>query len=55
MLPPSGRPWADRSLQVPGMVHPDGVVDRAFRAIGWYWGGRWTSLKDYQHLSLRNR
>lgn len=55
VLPPSGRPWANRSLRVPGMVHPDGVVDRAFRAIGWYWGGRWTSLKDYQHLSLRNR
>ena len=24
---------------------------RAFRAIGWTWGGDWRSLKDYMHFS----
>jgi hypothetical protein len=30
-------------------------VVRAFAAIGWEWGGDWTSLKDYQHFSLSGR
>lgn len=53
--PPAGAPWADRSHRVPGMVHFDGPVVRAFAFIGWRWGGRWTSVKDYQHLSLSGR
>ena len=24
---------------------------RAFRSIGWTWGGVWRSLKDYMHFS----
>ncbi|MBX3313594.1 MAG: M15 family metallopeptidase [Actinobacteria bacterium] len=55
VLPPSGVIWADRSLRVPGMIHAGGAVDDAFAEIGWYWGGRWSSVKDYQHLSYRNR
>jgi hypothetical protein len=33
-----------------GMVVRGGVVDRAFAAQGWKWGGRW-SRPDYQHFS----
>lgn len=53
--PPNGEPWADRSLRVPGMVHRNGVVRASFLAIGWSWGGDWTSAKDYQHFSLSGR
>ena len=28
---------------------------RAFAAIGWPWGGAWSSLKDYQHFSQNGR
>ena len=28
-----------------------GIVVRAFRGIGWGWGGAWFGAKDYQHLS----
>lgn len=55
VLPEGGRIWADRSLRVPGMVHANGVVVRAFGDIGWSWGGTWRSPKDYQHLSLTGR
>ena len=49
--PSNGAEYADRSLQRPGMIHAgDGVV-RAFRSVGWGWGGNWTSPKDYQHFS----
>jgi hypothetical protein len=32
------------------MVVPGDVVIRAFAAIGWSWGGSW-STPDYQHFS----
>nr|WP_232234562.1 M15 family metallopeptidase [Actinoplanes sp. N902-109] len=37
-----------------GMVHAAGAV-RAFTANGFYWGGRWRSLKDYMHFSPSNK
>jgi hypothetical protein len=51
VLPPRGKAFLDRTLDEPGMVHAGDEVVRAFRAIGWKWGGAWRSLKDYQHFS----
>jgi hypothetical protein len=48
--PPAGRRYLDRSRAGRGMVVPGNVVIRAFAAIGWSWGGRW-STPDYQHFS----
>jgi hypothetical protein len=28
---------------------------RAFDAVGWGWGGRWTGDVDYQHFSATGR
>ena len=53
--PPGGRPYVDRSLWKPGMIHRGDAVVRAFAAIGWEWGGDWRSLKDYQHFSATGR
>ena len=33
------------------MAVPGGTLVRAFAAVGWRWGGRWTSTPDYQHFS----
>ena len=55
VLPPAGKPYADRDVKVPGMIHRKGVVRSAFAAIGWEWGGDWVNTKDYQHLSLTGR
>jgi hypothetical protein len=49
--PRRGRPYADRSDVRPGMVIAHDAVWRAFHAIGWEWGGQWSSAKDYQHFS----
>jgi len=49
--PPAGRRYLDRSRARPGMVVSGDVVVRAFAAVGWSWGGHWTSSKDYQHFS----
>ena len=42
--------YLDRSRLRKGMVTP--AVVRAFRSIGWGWGGDWTGrTKDYMHFS----
>jgi hypothetical protein len=47
---PASRPYFDRSRHRKGMV--GGRVVRAFRSIGWGWGGAWTgNTKDYMHFS----
>ena len=48
--PPEGRAYADRHVR-PGLVVEGGPAVRAFESIGWKWGGKWRSLKDYQHFS----
>jgi hypothetical protein len=48
-------PYVDRLPRRPGMAYEGGVLVRAFDAIGWGWGGRWTSVKDYQHFSASGR
>ena len=46
----ASRPYLNRSRLRRGMVTP--AVVRAFRSIGWGWGGAWTgSTKDYMHFS----
>jgi hypothetical protein len=49
--PPAGRRYVDRSTRAPGVIHRRGFVVRAFRRIGWEWGGNWSYPKDYQHFS----
>ena len=48
-------PYLDRTPCRRGMACPGSVVVRAFTAIGWGWGGNWTSVQDYQHFSASGR
>ena len=48
-------PYLDRTRRRPGMAFEGGALVRAFDAIGWGWGGRWSSVKDYQHFSASGR
>jgi hypothetical protein len=49
--PAAGARYLSRSVPARGVIRPGDVVVRAFRRIGWGWGGTWRSLKDYQHFS----
>ena len=53
--PPGGAAYTDRSHRRPGMVFGDDRVVGAFLAIGWEWGGNWSSSKDFQHFSETGR
>ena len=43
--------YTDRTWKRPGMIFEGDAVTQAFDAIGWGWGGRWNSLKDWMHFS----
>ncbi len=51
----AAKPYRDRTLHAPGMIHPGDVMVRSFAAIGWGWGGDWDTIKDYMHFSLTGR
>jgi hypothetical protein len=51
VIPWKGRRYADRSRRAKGMIHARDATVRAFRRVGWGWGGYWSSAKDYQHFS----
>jgi hypothetical protein len=55
VYPPAGKPYTNRSQGRPGMAVPGGVAVRAFSAVGWGWGGRWSSSPDYQHFSANGK
>lgn len=48
-------PYLSRTRYRAGMAVEGGVVVRAFDAVGWSWGGRWSGVKDYQHFSASDR
>jgi hypothetical protein len=52
---PASVPYLDRSRVRPGMAVEGGPLVRAFDAIGWGWGGRWSTAADYQHFSASGR
>jgi hypothetical protein len=51
VLPELSSAYLDRERGLPGMIMPGDPIVEAFAAIGWEWGGEWTTLKDYQHFS----
>lgn len=50
VLDPAAEPYIDRTRRAPGMIRDGDLVDRAFAAHGWRWGGRFRTIKDYQHF-----
>ena len=51
VLPELASAYLDRDWERPGMLAEGGVVVQAFDAIGWEWGGRWSSPLDLMHFS----
>lgn len=43
--------YGNRKRTDPGVIHAGDKVVRAFRSIGWGWGGSWGGPWDYQHFS----
>ena len=48
---PGSTPYLERGNVRAGMAVNGGPLVSAFSAVGWGWGGRWSSPTDYQHFS----
>ena len=53
VLPELATAYVDRGNHRPGMLVADDVA--GFTAAGWGWGGQWSSLYDWMHLSASGR
>ncbi|WP_340289510.1 M15 family metallopeptidase, partial [Aquipuribacter hungaricus] len=51
VLPELATAYTDRSRELPGMLTAGSAAVRAADEAGWGWGGRWSSAKDWMHLS----
>ena len=51
----ASEPYLDRTPCRRGMACPGNALVRAFKAVGWGWGGDWTSVQDFQHFSASGR
>lgn len=47
--------YLDRDKARPGMIFGGGVAVAAFDEMGWGWGGRWKTAKDWMHFSSNGR
>jgi hypothetical protein len=55
VLPARAANYLDRGQPVAGLLTAGSIPVSTFLALGWGWGGNWTSPRDYQHLSFNNR
>lgn len=51
LFPELSQAYLDRDDVRAGMIEEPGVVFDAFDAIGWGWGGNWTTHDDWMHFS----
>jgi hypothetical protein len=51
VIPELATAYLDRGRVLPGVITATGPVVAAFRAVGWTWGGSWTTPKDLMHFS----
>jgi D-alanyl-D-alanine carboxypeptidase len=57
VLDPKAKPYLKRSAlsESSGAIIANGAVVKAFKRIGWKWGGTFNRVKDYQHFSSTGR
>ncbi|MET8002942.1 M15 family metallopeptidase [Nonomuraea glycinis] len=47
----NAKKYTERPMKGKGVINPGDRVVRAFRQVGWEWGGDWAGTKDFQHFS----
>ncbi len=51
--PPNGRPYADRTKEFKYKTGPGDFLYEQFVKHGFFWGGAWRSMQDYQHFEKK--
>ena len=51
--PSTATDYVDRSKQFPHKIDDNDLCKKTFESYGFRWGGRWRSVKDYQHFEKK--
>ena len=51
--PSTATDYVDRSKNFPHKIDENDLCKKTFESYGFRWGGRWRSVKDYQHFERR--
>ena len=51
--PATAQDYVDRSQDFPHKIDENDFCKKTFESYGFRWGGRWRSVKDYQHFEKR--
>ena len=51
--PSTATDYVDRSKDFPHKIDDNDLCKKTFESHGFRWGGRWRSMKDYQHFEKR--
>ena len=51
--PSTATDYVDRSKQFPHKIDDNDLCKKTFESHGFRWGGRWRSVKDYQHFEKK--
>ena len=51
--PSTATDYVDRSKQFPHKIDNNDLCKKTFESYGFHWGGRWRSVKDYQHFERK--
>ena len=54
IMPENAAPYTDRGADFPMKLTEDDLCCRLFREHGFFWGGFWRNLPDYQHFEMRD-
>lgn len=52
--PAAGAPYVDRSQDNPYFIDREDLCYKLFTEHGFFWGGNWNSVKDYQHFEMQD-
>jgi len=52
--PAAGKPYTDRSGGNEYYIDEDDLCYKLFSEHGFFWGGNWNSVKDYQHFEMQD-
>jgi len=52
--PAAGAPYVDRAQDNPYFIDEEDLCYQLFTEHGFFWGGHWNSVKDYQHFEMQD-
>lgn len=53
-MPVNAGAYTDRSENTPHKIDTDDLCYQVFVKRGFFWGGNWNSVKDYQHFQMKD-